>query len=167
MANEAEEGDGSEKRKKKLPKCFICNESGHFRPSNCRLVLEQTCWGDEDKEKELRKENSSYITLYGLALAVDAHHHRCHPYAEAVERGMWKEIGPFSVFETPVPYDLGKHLTTAIAVLDRVRLPGAILNDQDIFLAVPQPFSVVHPNVGYLTTWLFSCIRTGARWRTR
>ncbi|VDP47241.1 unnamed protein product [Heligmosomoides polygyrus] len=53
------------------------------------------------------------------------------------------------VFERPVNYDLGGHLTTAIAMLDHVRLPGAIAQEQDIFLALPQPFSRVHPDVDY------------------
>ncbi|VDO94869.1 unnamed protein product [Heligmosomoides polygyrus] len=120
-----------------------------FQLANVASISEQTCWGDERKEEELRKKNSSYITSYGLALAVDAHRRRCHPYAEAVERARGKRFDHSAVFETPVPFDLGEHLTTAIAMLDRVRIPGAVANDQDIFLAVPQPFSRVHPDVDY------------------
>lgn len=120
-----------------------------FQLANVASISEQTCWGDERKEEELRKKNSSYITSYGLALAVDAHRRRCHPYAEAVEQARGKRFDHSAVFETPVLFDLGEHLTTAIAMLDRVRLPGAVANDQDIFLAVPQPFSRVHPDVDY------------------
>lgn len=52
MANETEEGDGSEKRKKKQPKCFNCNESGHFR-RDCKAPRKV---GESDKTTAQRRK---------------------------------------------------------------------------------------------------------------
>lgn len=56
-----------------------------FQLANVASISEQECWGDERKEEELRKKQSSYLTPYGLALAMNAHRRRCHEYAEAVQ----------------------------------------------------------------------------------
>ncbi|VDL87126.1 unnamed protein product, partial [Nippostrongylus brasiliensis] len=120
-----------------------------FQLANVASIAEQSCWGDERKEEELRKKNSSYITPYGLALAVDAHRRRCDVYAEAVDKARGVQLEHSAVFPTPLNYDLGDRLVTAIAMLDHTRLPGTIHRDQDVFLALPPPFARLNAEVDY------------------
>ncbi|KAK6017953.1 zinc knuckle, partial [Ostertagia ostertagi] len=121
-----------------------------FQLANVASIAEQACWGDERKEEELRKKSSCYITPYGLALAVDAHRRRCHTYAEAVENAKGQRFEHPAVFPWPVPYDLGAHLTTAIALQGKLRIPGTTVNKEpEIFIALPPAFGRVNADVDY------------------
>ncbi|KAK6011175.1 hypothetical protein OSTOST_23750 [Ostertagia ostertagi] len=121
-----------------------------FQLANVASIAEQACWGEERKEEELRKKSSCFVTPYGLALAVDAHRRRCQVYAEAVENAKGKKFDHPAVFSWPVPYDLGAHLTTAIALQGKLRIPGATTAAKlEIFIALPSAFGRVGVDVDY------------------
>ncbi|KAK6050755.1 zinc knuckle [Cooperia oncophora] len=121
-----------------------------FQLANVASIAEQACWGDERKEEELRKKSSCYITPYGLALAIDAHRRRCITYADAVESARGLKFDHPAVFSWPVPYDLGAHLTTAIALQGKLRVPGAQVDrEPEIFIALPPAFARVNSDVDY------------------
>ncbi|RCN32771.1 hypothetical protein ANCCAN_21418 [Ancylostoma caninum] len=51
-----------------------------FELANIASISEEECWSNSDKERELRKKNSQYMSPYGIALAIDAHRKRCPEY---------------------------------------------------------------------------------------
>ncbi|EPB65351.1 integrase core domain protein [Ancylostoma ceylanicum] len=138
-----------------------------YQLANVASISEQQCWGDERKEMELRKKNSSYLTPYGLALAIDAHRRRCHPFAERLETAKGVRFDHPAVFSWPVDFNLGEYLTTAISMLDHVEAPCLANNtDHDVFIALPAGFSRVNSEIGYeenVTVYIYSDFSTLAQ----
>ncbi|KAK6059773.1 hypothetical protein COOONC_02577 [Cooperia oncophora] len=83
-------------------------------------------------------------------LPIDAHRRRCITYADAVESARGLKFDHPAVFSWPVPYDLGAHLTTAIALQGKLRVPGAQVDrEPEIFIALPPAFARVNADVDY------------------
>ncbi|XGW03175.1 hypothetical protein V3C99_014849 [Haemonchus contortus] len=121
-----------------------------FQLANVASISEQECWGDERKEEELRMKNSQFMSPYGLALAMEAHRRRCHIYAEAIDAAQGMKFDHPALFPWPVKYDVGGHITTALAMLKHIKLPGTSATvGQPVFLASPQGFARVHMEVDY------------------
>uniref|UniRef100_A0A7I4YV80 RNA-directed DNA polymerase n=1 Tax=Haemonchus contortus TaxID=6289 RepID=A0A7I4YV80_HAECO len=121
-----------------------------FQLANVASISEQECWGDERKEEELRMKNSQFMSPYGLALAMEAHRRRCHIYAEAIDAAQGMKFDHPALFPWPVKYDVGGHITTALAMLKHIKLPGtSAAIGQPVFLALPQGFARMHMEVDY------------------
>ncbi|KIH69338.1 hypothetical protein ANCDUO_00324 [Ancylostoma duodenale] len=121
-----------------------------FQLANVASISEQECWGDERKEMELRKKNSSYLTPYGLAVAMDAHRKRCQEYAQRLDNAKGVRFDHPLVFLWPVDFNIGDYLTTAISMLEYVEAPCLDNNtDRDVFIALPTSFARVNAEIGY------------------
>lgn len=121
-----------------------------FQLANVASISEQECWGDERKEEELRKKNSSYLTPYGLALALDAHRRRCHEYADAIDNARGKKFDHAPVVPQGVTYDKGAYLSTAISMLGQLKRSSPNVSaKQPVLIALPQAFSRVNAKVDY------------------
>ncbi|RCN30316.1 hypothetical protein ANCCAN_23907 [Ancylostoma caninum] len=121
-----------------------------FQLANVPSISEMECWGDGRKEDELRKKNSFHLTAYGVALAIDAHRRRCHEYAKAVEEAKEKRYEHSAVFSWKIQLDVGECLTTALAMLDRIELPGSVKSvGQNVLIALPSAFSRVDQEIDY------------------
>ncbi|KAK6024927.1 hypothetical protein OSTOST_09187 [Ostertagia ostertagi] len=104
-----------------------------------RKIIEpkEECWGDERKEEELRMKNSQFLSPYGLALAMQAHRRRCHIYSEAIEAAQGMRFEHPALFPWAVKYDIGAHITTALAMLKHISVPGAsTVTHQRVFLGL-------------------------------
>ncbi|KAK6014407.1 zinc knuckle [Ostertagia ostertagi] len=110
--------------------------SDMFQLANVASISEEECWGDERKEEELRMKNSQFLSPYGLALAMQAHRRRCHIYSEAIEAAQGMRFEHPALFPWAVKYDVGAHITTALAML-KTHQP------------LPSSFGRVHTEVDY------------------
>ncbi|VDO59738.1 unnamed protein product [Haemonchus placei] len=109
-----------------------------FKLANVASISEQDGWGDERKEEELRMKNSQFMSPYGLALAIEAHRRPCHIYAEAIDAAQGMRLDHPQLFPWPVEYDVGGHITTALASLKHVKLSRtSAAVGQPVFLALP------------------------------
>ncbi|KAK6018626.1 retroviral aspartyl protease, partial [Ostertagia ostertagi] len=124
--------------------------SDMFQLANVASISEEECWGDERKEEELRMKNSQFLSPYGLALAMQAHRRRCHIYSEAIEAAQGMRFEHPALFPWAVKYDVGAHITTALAMLKHINVPGSsTVAPQHVFLALPSSFGRVHTEVDY------------------
>ncbi|VDL81592.1 unnamed protein product [Nippostrongylus brasiliensis] len=112
-----------------------------FELVNVASISEQESWRDERKEQELRRNNSSYFTPYGLALAIKGQARMCRSFAQAVEEAQRTSFDHPALFPWPAQFNVRAYVTEALKMIRYTTAPGASANSVFmLFLALPAAF---------------------------
>ncbi|VDO87151.1 unnamed protein product [Heligmosomoides polygyrus] len=86
-----------------------------FELANVASIALHPHWGDDRKEAELLNKESKYLTIHGLATAIQAHSKICYTFVSALKEHGDKELAHPDCFPTSPGYDVELYYRMAMA----------------------------------------------------
>ncbi|KAK6050341.1 hypothetical protein COOONC_12154, partial [Cooperia oncophora] len=86
-----------------------------YELANVASIALHPHWGDDREETELLNKDSRYLTIHGLATAIQAHAKFCYKFAAAVKEKEGVELSHPPLFTTNPGYDIEMYYRMAMA----------------------------------------------------
>ncbi|KAK6052068.1 hypothetical protein COOONC_10428 [Cooperia oncophora] len=115
-----------------------------YELANVASIALHPHWGDDRKETELLNKDSRYLTIHGLATAIQAHAKFCYKFASAVKEKEGVELSHPPLFTTNPGYDIEMYYRMAMA--RRAQITSQSPDDMPgnpILMALPRHFGRV------------------------